>query len=305
MNRIYSIIGAAFGLAAGMPETEMGPQAMRDFGLINRLNLHGVTVKDRGNVQLKTSDLEIGDLKRKYFKQILEFGKYFSEEVNSAYEAGETPIILGGDHSTSIFSISTAVNFLKKTKGDDSRLGLLWVDAHADINCPESSPSGNVHGMSTAALLGIGDPELCNLYGINPKILPDDIVYVGLRDVDPPEKKRLKKLGLSAYSMTEVDRYGLGEILSRALKQVTSNTDKFILSMDLDVCDPKMAPGVGSPVRGGLTFRESHLVMEMVARREELLAIELMEFNPVVDIDQLTAEIAVSLLESAVGKSIL
>ncbi|MEZ4752717.1 MAG: arginase [Bdellovibrionota bacterium] len=305
MTKKYSIIGAAFGLAAGLPETEAGPQAIREAGLISRLSDLGISVNDRGNVKLNTDNRDVGDPKQKFLKQIKDFGDDFSAEVLKSYEAGETPVILGGDHSTSIFSISAAVNFVKKTKGKDARVGLLWVDAHADINCPETTPSGNVHGMSTAVLMGIGNQELCNLYEINPKIKFDDVAYVGLRDVDKPEKVRLKKLGLNAYSMTQVDRYGLGEILERSLKQVTRHTDYFILSMDLDVCDPKMAPGVGSPVRGGITFRESHLVMEMVARHPKLLSLELMEYNPVVDIEGQTAEAAISLIESGLGKSIL
>ena len=302
MSHKYSLIGAAFGLAAGMPETEGGPQAIREAGLLDRLSKLGISINDRGDIKLKSDNREIGDKSRKYLDQILEFGQDFSLEISSSYEAGETPVILGGDHSTSIFSISAAVNYLKVKKGKDARLGVLWVDAHSDINTPDTTLSGNIHGMSMAVLLGHGDDSLCNLYNINPKVKSDDIAFIGLRDVDPPEKKRIRELGLCAYSMTEIDRCGLGEVLVRALTQITKDTDGFVVSMDLDVCDPRMAPGVGTPVRGGLTFRESHLVMETIAKHPKLLSFELMEYNPVVDVDHQTAEAAISLIESGLGK---
>ena len=305
MKKAYEILGAAFGLAAQYPETAFGPAGIRSAGLMQRLSQLGVEVTDGGDIRIKGAAAEIGDPKQKYLAQILEFGELFRKRVTQSYDSGKFPVILGGDHSTSIFSISAGVDYIKRTKGKDARVGLLWIDAHPDILDPSTTISGNVHGMSTAVLLGRGNSKLTNLYGFAPKMKVEDIAYVGLRDVDPPEKIIIREIGATAYSMTEIDYHGMGQVLKSALEKVSKNTDAFIVSMDLDACDPTFAPGVGSPVRGGLTYREAHLALELAARTPGMISFELLEYNPARDREQETAKLAISFIESALGKSIL
>lgn len=301
----YAVLGAAFGLASYDPRSVRAPEALRAAGLLERLERLGVGVTDYGDLKEPPAP-SISNARLKYVEAVTSFAGSLMEKLGEIYAAGHKPVLIGGDHSISIASVSAAARHLRALGRPSERLGLLWVDAHADINTPETTPTGNIHGMSIAHLLGLGDPGLTSLGGFSPKLAPSGIVYIGLRDVDPGERALIKELGITAYSMKEVDLLGIGEVSRRAFAHLSKNTDRFIVSFDLDVCDPWIAPGVGTPVRGGLTFRESHLIMELAAeQRDKLMAIELVEYNPDLDINSLTGDIAIGLVESALGKSIL
>jgi arginase len=306
--RSFDIIGAAFGIASRHPGTARAPHVLREAGLLNRLQTrgpHGIDVRDCGDVAQPEQVGSPGDPKMRYLNEVLECAEELMAALSSTYDAGRTPIVLGGDHSISIATISVAAQALRTQRGAEARLGVLWVDAHGDIHTRDTTSSGNIHGMSLAHLLGHGDRSLCELGGFSPKIRPSDLVYIGLRDLEEAEKEVIRSLGILAFSMKEVDQLGIGEVCRRAFHHLAQKTDRFVLSFDLDVCDPNIAPGVGTPVRGGLTFRESHLIMELAAEAPQLMAIELVEYNPDIDSHGTTAELAMALLESAVGKTIL
>lgn len=308
-TRSFEIFGAAFGLASRHRGTAKAPEALRRRGLLQRLKQLeldlGITVTDMGDLREPEEPMPITDPKIKYVEEVLNFSNEFMTRLGESYRRGATPLVLGGDHSISISSLSAASMHLKEKHGESAKLGVLWVDAHPDINTPETSFSGNIHGMTIAHLLGHGNEAICTLGGFAPKISPDCIVYIGLRDVDGPERQVIKDLKIPAFSMKEIDLYGIGEVCRRAFSLLEERATKFVVSFDLDVCDPMVAPGVGTPVRGGLSFRESHLIMELAAQSEQCLSIELVEYNPDIDPQDTTGEMAIGLLESALGKSIL
>ena len=303
--RRYELISAAYGLGATRPEAAMAPSVLRQSGLVERLRLVSSDILDQGDIVAPDIEITKVNPKLKYIETYLAFSELLAPRLRTCYMAGRKPIVLGGDHSVSISTISLAVEALKRRCGNTAEMGLLWVDTHGDINTPETTPSGNIHGMSVAALLGLGDQRLTNLYGFSPKLKPENIAFVGLRDLDPPEKTLLKKLGILTYTMREVDLLGIGEVAQKAIKHVTANTAGFVTSFDLDVCDPSIAPGVCTPIRGGLTYREAHLIMELSAENPANLSIELMELNPYLDHNHMTSDLALALLESAVGKTII
>jgi arginase len=209
---------------------------------------------------------------------------------------------LGGDHSIAAGSVSGIAAHFKKEK---KQIGCIWLDAHSDMNSPETSPSGNVHGMPLAGILGYGVPELYDLFGYKPKIEPQNVVLVGVRDLDSHEKKFIKKLGVKAFTMREIDERGMREVMADALKFAMDDTDGIAVSLDMDFVDPSDAPGVGTPVRGGVTYREAHLAMEMIADSEAMVSMEVVEINPVIDEHNRTALLGVELVLSALGKKIL
>ncbi len=301
MNKQYSLVSACFGLASRRPGAVRGPSALCDAGLIARMKAIGIDIHDTGMLT-EPSRHEIKDPHKKHLPEVLEFSSKLIETLRVVYQQNRTPILVGGDHSISISSVSAAAEYARQQQRGD--IGLLWVDAHADINTPDTSPSGNIHGMSVAHLLGLGDPSLTHLCGFAPKLAPHNIVYLGLRDLDPCEGPLLKKLGIGAYTMHDIDRRGIGTVCEEIFSHLR-RLGGFIVSFDLDVCDPVVAPGVGTPVRGGLTYRESHLIMEMAAELPNLLSVELVEYNPDTDMQGATAEFALGLLESAMGKRIL
>ena len=215
---------------------------------------------------------------------------------------GHFPLVLGGDHSIAIGTLSGITAFARKKR---KRVGLLWIDAHGDINTPSTTPSGNIHGMSLAALLGLGPRELSSLDGHRGKILPSNTALVGVRSLDEGERKHLRKTGVHVYTMSDIDRQGIHRIMKKALAQVTRGTSYLHLSLDLDAIDPTVAPGVGTPVKGGLDYREAHLIMESVAESGKMTSLELVEVNPILDENNTSAEFAVELVQSAFGKNIL
>lgn len=304
-TRSYELIGASFGLGATRAETAMAPSVLRQAGLFEKLLLVTRELIDCGDAVGPTASRPPTDLKLRYLPEYLEFSRNFLPRIERAYQNGRTPIVVGGDHSISICTLAAAAKSLQKKKGKKAKLGLLWVDTHPDLNTPATTPSGNIHGMSVAVSLGMGDKALTEMLGFAPKILPQNIVYVGLRDVDPPEKVALKKLGIKCFTMHDIDLLGFGEVSRLAIEHVTKKSDGFVMSFDLDVCDPTIAPGVCTPIRGGLTYREAQLIMELAAAAKKLLSIEMVELNPYLDHNRITIDLAIALLESAVGKTIL
>jgi arginase len=215
---------------------------------------------------------------------------------------GFLPVVLGGDHSIAIGSCSGVSDFFRK---QSKKIGYLWLDAHGDMNTPDSSPSGNVHGMPLAALIGYGAPELVELLGYKPKIEPRNVAIVGVRDLDPKERRLVKDSGVHALTMRDIDERGMREVMSEALRFAMDDTDGVSVSLDMDVIDPSEAPGVGTPVRGGITYREAHLAMEMIADSEAMVSLEIVEINPVIDLHNTTALLGVEMVLSATGKKIL
>jgi arginase len=238
----------------------------------------------------------------KYLDEIAETCKDLGEAVQKSLEENFFPLVLGGDHSIAAGAASGVASFFRKDKKD---IGYIWLDAHGDMNTPESSPSGNVHGMPLASIMGYGPTELVDLMGFKPKVEPGNIVIVGARDLDAQERKMMKKSGVHVFTMREIDERGMREVMSDALKYAMDDTAGIAVSLDMDFVDPSDAPGVGTPVRGGVTYREAHLAMEMIADSEAMASLEVVEINPVIDEHNRTALLGVELILSALGKKIL
>jgi len=222
--------------------------------------------------------------------------------VTQASMEGKAPLVIGGDHSIAIGTVSGLARFMRKKR---QKLGMIWIDAHADMNTPQSSPSGNVHGMPLACCIGLGPQELTRMFGFAPKVDPRNVALVGIRDVDLLERQHVRESGVTAFTMRDIDEQGLRAVMEKAITVATRNTTGFHLSMDMDWVDPTDAPGVGSPVRGGATYREAHLAMEMICDSGAMISMEVVEVNPVIDQNNKTADLAVELIMSAMGKKIL
>jgi arginase len=247
-------------------------------------------------------EMPYGEKRAKYIEEIADACKDLGTAVQKSLEDGYMPLVLGGDHSIAVGSVSgVGAHFRKEKKS----IGCIWLDAHSDMNTPETSPSGNVHGMPLSALMGYGTEELYDLFGYKPKIEPQNVALVGVRDLDSHEKKFIKKLGVKAFTMREIDERGMREVMSDALKYAMDDTDGVVVSLDMDFVDPSDAPGVGTPVRGGVTYREAHLAMEMIADSETMVSMEIVEINPVIDEHNRTALLGVELVLSGLGKKIL
>jgi arginase len=301
MNKRYGLINACFGLASRRRGAVRGPSALSDAGLLSRTQELGFDIVESASLPEPVA-VEPIDPKKKHLPEVIAYSDQLINAMRAVYRDGRTPIVIGGDHSISIATVSAAVEHARQNALGE--VALLWVDAHPDINTPETTSSGNIHGMSVAHLLGKGEPALTSLCGFSPKLKPEQIFYLGLRSIDPPEVEIIKELGITAYTMHDIDRFGIGPICEKVFACLSS-FGGFVVSFDLDVCDPVVAPGVGTPVRGGLTYRESHLIMEFAAQTPNLLSVELVEYNPDSDNQGTTAEFAIGLIESAMGKRIL
>ncbi len=304
-KKSIAIIGYASGIGGNILGCSKGPKAIRERNLVEKIKRLGLKVSDFGDVGNNTYEKQQIDKAEQNINHIQEvYGacKELSEKTTEALDAKMFPVILGGDHSLPIGSTAAISDFYQKR---DKQIGLIWVDTHADINTPRTSPSNNPFGMTVAVLLGKIPGLLSSIQNFKPAILPENIVYIGLRDVDKGEKELLKDLGITCYTMREVDLEGIGSITEKAITKVTNNTAGFVCSFDLDVCDPKIVPGTGTPERGGLTYRESHLLLELIAESKKMLGFEIVELNPTLDVEHQTADLAVSLIESALGKTIL
>jgi arginase len=303
MAQKIRIIGVPMDLGQSRRGVDMGPSALRVAGLQSRLKQLGHTVEDIGNVAVKQPEEQpYGEKRAKYLNEIAETCRGLAEMTEQTLAEGFLPLVLGGDHSIAIGSCSGVSDFFRK---QSKKIGYLWLDAHGDMNTPESSPSGNVHGMPLAALIGYGAPELVELLGYKPKVEPRNVAIVGVRDLDAKERRLVKDSGVHALTMRDIDERGMREVMSEALRFAMDDTDGVAVSLDMDVIDPSDAPGVGTPVRGGITYREAHLAMEMIADSEAMASLEIVEINPVIDLHNTTALLGVEMVLSATGKKIL
>jgi len=282
---------------------DMGPSALRVAGLQTRLKSLGHTVEDIGNLSVRQPEEQpYGEKRAKYLTEIAESCRGLAEITERSLNDGYFPLVLGGDHSIAVGSCSGVSNHFR---AQSKRVGYLWLDAHGDMNTPESSPSGNIHGMPLAAIIGYGAPELVEMLGYKPKVEPRNVCLVGARDLDPKERRLIKESGVHVFTMRDVDERGMRDVMSEALRFVTDDTDGVAVSLDLDFVDPDDAPGVGTPVRGGVTYREAHLAMEMIADSEAMVSLEVVEINPVIDTHNQTALLGVEMVLSGLGKKIL
>jgi len=298
-----TLIGVPLDLGAGRRGVDMGPSALRAAGAEARVEALGYEVDDWGDLPVKIQETQgPGDPRLKYLKEILEVCGLLRDRVAEAAAAGTLPIVLGGDHSVAMGTIAGLSRHLRKQQ---QKLGLVWFDAHADSNTPETSPSGNIHGMPLAVALGYGDERLVSLAGEPPMVEAARASVVGLRDVDPAERATVKASGIGAFTMRDIDERGMRTVMEEAIQRATSGTAGVHVSFDLDGIDPDLAPGVGTPSPGGISYREAHLAMEMLADTGKVLSAELVEVNPILDQQNGTARLGVELLCSLLGKKIL
>jgi len=297
------IIGVPMDLGASRRGVDMGPSALRVAGLQTRLKQLGRQVEDIGNIAVRQPEEQhYGEKNAKYLEEIAATCKDVAEIVRKALDEDMIPLVLGGDHS---IAVGTAAGVAGHFRKQSKRAGLIWLDAHGDTNTPESSPSGNVHGMPLAAIMGYGPPELVDLAGVKPMIEPRNVVLVGVRDLDSKERKLIKESGAHIFTMRDIDERGMREVMAEALRFAGDETAGVAVSLDMDFVDPIDAPGVGTPVRGGVTYREAHLALEMIADTKSLVSFELVEINPVIDLHNTTALLGVELILSGLGKKIL
>jgi arginase len=303
MSQKIRIIGVPMDLGQSRRGVDMGPSALRVAGLLARLKQLGHQVDDFGNMPVKQPEEQhYGEKRAKYLNEIAETCAELAKLTERTLGEGFLPLVLGGDHSIAAGSIAgVSEHFRKQSK----RPGLLWLDAHGDMNTPESSPSGNVHGMPLAALVGYGASELVDLLGFHPKIEPRNVALVGIRDLDARERRLIKESGVHVFTMRDIDERGMRDVMAEALRFAGDDTDGVAVSLDMDFVDPADAPGVGTPVRGGVTYREAHLAMEMIADSESMVSLEVVEINPVIDLHNKTALLGVEMVCSGLGKKIL
>jgi arginase len=298
-----AIIGAPMDLGAGRRGVDMGPSALRLAGLNERIAALGYEVADLGNVEVEQPEsLPIGFDRARYLPQITQTCTRLAEMVETAVGHKRLPLVLGGDHSVAIGTISGLWRHYDRRS---EKIGVIWIDAHADMNTPASSPSGNVHGMPLACCAGEGPRELTHIFGYAPKVKPDNIAIVGLRDVDRTEADHVRSTGVHPFTMRQVDERGLRSVMTEAIEVASKGTAGVHISFDMDSVDPDEAPGVGTPVRGGLTYREAHLAMEIINDSGRMIGMEVVEVNPVLDTANRTAILGVELVLSALGKRIL
>ncbi len=302
-NREVGLLSVSIDLGAGRRGVDMGPSALRIAGLGEALAALGVEVRELGTVNAPGPESAApGDPRTRYLEEITRVCATTRALLLDALEDGCFPLILGGDHSLSIGSVAAVADHHRR-KGE--KIGVIWVDAHTDMNTPEISPSGNIHGMSLAVLTGNGAPSLAALADAVPAVDPAHVSVIAAREIDPAEKEMVRASGIRVFTMSEVDDRGLPTCLDEAMARATRGTAGFHLSFDLDSTDPMVAPGVGTPVSGGITYREAHLICEKAARSGKLLSFELVELNPVLDLGNRTAQFGVEIIASALGKSIL
>jgi arginase len=302
-KKSLSILGVPLGYGASMAGVDIGPAALRVARITQRIARLGYSVHDLGDLRLeRPQSLPEVDEKLKYVREISNACEQLATEVEGILQAGQLPLILGGDHSIAIGSFAGVAAHFKK---QDQTVGLIWFDAHADMNTPDSTPSGNIHGMPLAALLGYGTPELTNVAGFAPKLDPKLCAHVGARDIDPGERELIKKLGMRFFTMREIDERGMKDVMDEAIKIASRGTAGYGVTFDVDVLDPGDAPGSGTLVRGGLTYREAHLAMEKIAEAGGMRSLEVVEINTALDVNNKTAELGVELILSALGKTIL
>jgi len=298
-----AVIGAPMDLGAGRRGVDMGPSALRLAGLNDKLTSLGYEVEDLGNVRVEQPETApVGPAEARYLPQIAHTCARLADMVEKAADGGRMPLVLGGDHSVAVGTVSGMARHFRKAQ---LKTGLIWIDAHADMNTPSTSPSGNVHGMPLACLIGLGPPELTHLAGYAPAIEPSSVALIGLRSVDEVERLNVRGAGVHPFTMRDIDERGMVAVIKEAIEIVSAGTAGFHLSLDMDAIDPREAPGVGTPVRGGITYREAHLAMELICDSGGMMSMEIVEVNPVLDEANRTALLGVELMTSALGKRIL
>ena len=298
------IIGVPLDLGGNRRGVDMGPSALRIAGLRERIAQLGRTVVDRGDLPSpipETQDLR--DERQKYIHDIARVCQQLYETAGLCFNNGAIPLVLGGDHSLAAGSVAAAADWARRAR--KLPIGLLWVDAHGDMNTPATSTSGNVHGMPLAALLGPEPSDLSNLGGFSPKVLPAHTVLIGVRNLDEREKVAVRESHVHVFTMKDIDRQGIASVVEQAVNMAGNGTAGIHVSFDLDVCDPGIAPGVGTPVKGGLDYREAHMLMEIVADSGLLTSLDLVEVNPTLDVRNTTAQLGAELAASALGMEIL
>jgi arginase len=303
MTQAVHLIGVSLDLGGNRRGVDMGPSAFRIAGLGERLTSLGVRVVDDGDVVAPIPEVKsAGDPSKRYIREITRVCEKLYRTSLAALERGGLPVVLGGDHSLAAGSVAATAEFLRR---QDKPVGLIWVDAHGDMNTPASSTSGNVHGMPLASLLGPEPKELSQIGGFSPKVLPEHTVLIGIRNLDATEKEIVRASRVRVFTMKDIDRAGIAAVTEQALAIAGTGTGGVHVSFDLDVCDPTIAPGVGTPVKGGLDYREAHMVMEIVADSGLLRALDLVEVNPILDVRNTTAILATELAASALGQKII
>ena len=311
-TRRIHVLGVPLDLGASRRGVDMGPSAVRVAGLEKRLEALGHQVTDGGNIPVEIAETQnAGSANARFLNEIADTCTRTAEAVAQALEDGMTPLVLGGDHSLAAGTVSGVAEFYRRHQ---QKIGVIWMDAHSDINTPETSPSGNVHGMPLAALLGLGADSgsdsglgpLSHIFGYAPKIAPENTVIIGVRDIDAAERENIRRADVAeVYTMRDIDERGMRTVMEEALRVAGNGTAGYHVSLDMDWIDPEDAPGVGTPVRGGATYREAHLAMEIIADHGRMLSFEIVEVNPVIDDRNRTADLAVELACSAFGKKIL
>ncbi|UFJ40702.1 arginase [Brevibacillus humidisoli] len=298
MNKKISMIGVPLDLGADRRGVDMGPSAIRYAGVVKRLEGLGYSIEDLGDIPVSRPSTFSETDNHKYLDEVVEANTLLAEAVHRVMSEGRFPLVLGGDHSIAIGTLAGVAQ-------EKKNLGVIWFDAHGDLNTGETSPSGNIHGMPLAASLGYGHQRLVQIGGFAPKVKPENIVIIGARDLDREERDLIKRLGMKVYTMHEIDRMGMTRVMEEAIDHVSRGTDGVHLSLDLDGLDPHDAPGVGTPVIGGISYREGHLAMEILAEADVLTSAEFVEVNPILDRENMTARVAVALMSSVFGDKLL
>jgi len=298
-----SVIGFPMDLGSGRRGVDMGPSALRIADLENKLRNLGYIVEDLGDVFIEIMEKqEIGDPKLRYLEEVLKTSQTLAEIVEKVLDDGNFPLCIGGDHSMALGTIAGIAAHCRKEK---KSFGVIWIDAHADMNTHLTTPSGNIHGMPLAASMGLGHKALVDFYGFSPKLNPENCALIGIRSVDEEEKQNIKKLNPTVYTMSDIDKLGIHRVITKVLKQFRKQVDHIHVSFDVDSVDPLIAPGVGTPVKGGLDYREAHLLMETIAECGCMSSLEVAEINPVLDIRNTSAIFAAELVASSMGQRIL
>ncbi len=295
-----SIIGVPLDYGQNRRGVDMGPSALRYSGIVKRLEALGHDVLDEGNINVPAAfqDLEQNE-QLKNLEEVARANEQLAQVVSRVKREGRFPLIIGGDHSLGLGSLAGLSSTVEN-------LGVIWFDAHTDVNTPETSPSGNIHGMALAASLGEGHERLVNLYQEGPKVKPENVVIIGTREADPEEKEFIRRMGIKTYTMHEIDRYGMAEVMESAIDYLRSQEVEDVhLSLDIDVIDPLFAPGVGTYSPGGISYREAHLAMELLQQSQLITSTEVVEVNPILDEKNKTADVAVALMGSLLGETLI
>jgi arginase len=296
------IVGVPMDLGAGRRGVDMGPSALRIAGVAEKLRSLGHSVHDDGDIPTKAPELlRVRNDRLRYLPEIVRASTHLARKVENILRGDSFPLVLGGDHSVAIGSIAGIASYAARAR---KRLGVLWIDAHGDFNTDRTTPSGNIHGMPLAVAVGLGAIELTSVGGDFRKVDPKHVVLIGTRELDDGERKNIRQSGVSVFSMEEIDKHGMSAVLARALRKLR-DVDLLHVSLDVDAIDPSVAPGVGTPVKGGLNYREAHLIMETVNEHGRMTSMEVVEVNPILDNRNQSAEFAVELVQSAFGKKII